>query len=1403
MSQHSKQIIIACGENGVQLIRNHLLNGDPNLITDIQSQDSNELVSESEKNIPFKFIDLSYILNEIGQGQFSYIDFSYALLVLQFSNELLSIKEQQMCLYFQHLLGEKKENMCDYLWVVIIGCQNSSIFSDFIDTKLKQIQNLGLNVNKNHVINYQMKNDDLIPFLNQVTQYQQDQDVSQDQIKQKVDYFINIQQTYLQSQNQQELINRDTKTIIQSQLESLGLSTSKQLENSENKEEQESEELKKIFSEIDLPRLIFSYGDQKLREQMNSQLILKEGVFNSKLNINENSSKLMNQEKIDQLMSNINIPEMNGTFEEFSTQIYNQKTQIELIDQQLYEPSDLKNIEKVSEDFIEDNKIELETIYIYKDKKALQNVLQVPQSQTEFTQKDKYTMLFPDDTNLKQEENQDEQELSRQIAKKRFYTKLYFYLKLQKFEKCLEDIFRLVSSPQSDTIFDFEVISKIFKYIKRHTENQELLYLIDVFDSTDLDQMDCLFEKYVQIIKEKTCMPNENLEEAINQTSLVIFRSALNFKQLKENQKNRKINKSKEVTQSSVKKINNVEEIQFGSTDDNKNLIQSLIQNNKEKLNDFGVIQFEKADDNKNLMQSLAQSNIKKLNNVEVIQFGNEDDKKSLIQSLIKTNLKQSNDVEDHNKNLLQSLTQNNKEKQQQYTSKNELHDKNEDILQYMLNSLKQSNIGNQDLIRSIVEKDKNQKDKLQEDDQKKTDFHQNLENKDAEKIVVKLEEAQQVDDGQNQDNETEDEEDEEEEDKEDEEEEVEVLGKLQGDLQIDQDKKIKDEQKKCLLTLDGGGVKGIVQLFFLSTLESITGKQCDDIFYFIGGTSIGGIIALGLRMRIYAKDLLKIIIRHFQDNLFSQNLIKNIFNAVIIGKSLNPNSSLHEILKQRIFKDKCFSDIKKNTLITSAYLDSDQTIIPVCFVRFSNESQGTQKSLNVTGLYRVEKQFNNYLKPVKFIREFQDVKFKKAPLWQIAASTSAAFPYLNKFKFDFEKRKNLEHEFVDGGYLLNNVDILLIEFLKQKDKSYNQINKLSQYYLLSISTQYASIDQKNPPFKEFDTDKRIKLPSSIIKAKIFQQWDEIQHISQKNQDQSVFLTILNENNEKFKYQRLQPISYKEVALNEATLETLDYLQQISHKFLSQNQGEFKKMIAQLDEQTDINIIQSQIENLEILYPKDYVQLNELISSININRIKSEFQNFEEYYMNEGSKIETCLVDILLQIKIRNNKVQIKKMTDYKFYQVLYYYKKNKNAVYYESKFKGAIQLAASIGSVTAIQKIFDILQSFNQDIEESVITQFGDCKWNALIAASANEMVRTFIYLLMSIQDLHAKSHLLERFGCQTFYQVKDEEKNKLLKDIVYSPCKEKYYYQSQNHTHYVGISNQKFRDLIDWWIN
>ena len=62
------------------------------------------------------------------------------------------------------------------------------------------------------------------------------------------------------------------------------------------------------------------------------------------------------------------------------------------------------------------------------------------------------------------------------------------------------------------------------------------------------------------------------------------------------------------------------------------------------------------------------------------------------------------------------------------------------------------------------------------------------------------------------------------------------------------------------ILSLDGGGIRGLLQIEILSEIERRTGKKITDLFDIIMGTSTGGIVALGLVYCEWAGSALAII---------------------------------------------------------------------------------------------------------------------------------------------------------------------------------------------------------------------------------------------------------------------------------------------------------------------------------------------------------------------------------------------------------------------------------------------------------------------------------------------------------------------------------------------------------------
>lgn len=170
------------------------------------------------------------------------------------------------------------------------------------------------------------------------------------------------------------------------------------------------------------------------------------------------------------------------------------------------------------------------------------------------------------------------------------------------------------------------------------------------------------------------------------------------------------------------------------------------------------------------------------------------------------------------------------------------------------------------------------------------------------------------------------------------------------------------DRMKRRILSLDGGGIKGVFAAQFLAKVEEATSKKICDYFDLIAGTSTGGIIAAGLGLGIPAQDILELYLNNAQvifpqkplgflkrvtggqyDSEALQNVLKETFGNSKIGNSktrlLIPSYSISD-RKTVVFKtshhDELVLDYKR--LVTDVLMAT--TAAPTYFKPYIMESR-------------------------------------------------------------------------------------------------------------------------------------------------------------------------------------------------------------------------------------------------------------------------------------------------------------------------------------------------------------------------------------------------------------------------------------------------------------------------------
>lgn len=196
------------------------------------------------------------------------------------------------------------------------------------------------------------------------------------------------------------------------------------------------------------------------------------------------------------------------------------------------------------------------------------------------------------------------------------------------------------------------------------------------------------------------------------------------------------------------------------------------------------------------------------------------------------------------------------------------------------------------------------------------------------------------------------------------------------------------------ILSIDGGGIRGIIPAMVLNEIEQKTGKRIYELFDLIAGTSTGGILTLGLSMRdgngkakYKAEDLINLY-ESKGSTIFSRSLWHEIYSAGGLLQEKYPSEPIEGVLKN-YFGDAKLSQALTNILVTS---------------------------------YEIERRDPFLFKSTKAKKD-NDYDYL---IRDVARATSAAPTYFEPAKIQSEKQRNSKDDLdyyalVDGGVFANN----------------------------------------------------------------------------------------------------------------------------------------------------------------------------------------------------------------------------------------------------------------------------------------------------------------------------------------------------------------------------------------------
>jgi len=138
------------------------------------------------------------------------------------------------------------------------------------------------------------------------------------------------------------------------------------------------------------------------------------------------------------------------------------------------------------------------------------------------------------------------------------------------------------------------------------------------------------------------------------------------------------------------------------------------------------------------------------------------------------------------------------------------------------------------------------------------------------------------------------------------------------------------------ILSINGGGIRGIIPCVVLSFIEEITQKPIYELFDIIGGCSTGGIIALGLTVKNnkYKASDLQRLYDDYGKIIFSSSIIRNILNPGTLDKSKYDNKNLKKVLI-KFFEKNLLQDTITKVVINSYDFERN---IPVYFKSYDKQ---------------------------------------------------------------------------------------------------------------------------------------------------------------------------------------------------------------------------------------------------------------------------------------------------------------------------------------------------------------------------------------------------------------------------------------------------------------------------------
>lgn len=165
---------------------------------------------------------------------------------------------------------------------------------------------------------------------------------------------------------------------------------------------------------------------------------------------------------------------------------------------------------------------------------------------------------------------------------------------------------------------------------------------------------------------------------------------------------------------------------------------------------------------------------------------------------------------------------------------------------------------------------------------------------------------------------------------------------------------------KRYLLSIDSGGIRGIIPAIALVKLENTTGKLTRDIFSFAAGTSTGAIVAAAIVAGVPATRILDFYLNRTRE-IFTQSPLKWI-KRILFG-SMYSVEKLHDLIAEAIDPNQAWilNDSPVDVLLTAKRISDG---MPWYFVRDNPMNSGCTGRLGLVDCTTASAAAPTYFRP-------------------------------------------------------------------------------------------------------------------------------------------------------------------------------------------------------------------------------------------------------------------------------------------------------------------------------------------------------------------------------------------------------------------------------------------------------